>query len=437
MDQLRRLALSLSDPNLWESRGARLELTRFLAPENLRNVWLHGEQDTAETLLREAETVGSPEVYAALGDAFKRLFDAGAGGAAAEEFIRLDTSHIVTRFLVNGMAHEDLYRAASVRPALMRLMALLPPELAPPVGELLSAALQNERVLRLFDENSPESPENEMVCQFLLHYTVLISFITSTTTAAFEHDPLLVANYLMISCIISRHVAIPPELLEKIERALADYEDVFVFCSVCRACATSLQHHELNAARYASSWGVKAARPLSQCDDATRAAIYGVLGAASTTAAGWRSVYPCVRIEEEIVRALGVAALRPGALGLMDVLVQSPHVPDLFFSSSLLQTAWRLHGDTDDVTRENLWRFISDGLTRDSIVLSLASPCAAFLCSLTHEGSVTVRELQLRVATFLVRGAGLSQEVVDDLKQFASRGLYPPAAVGVEAIAPR
>ncbi|RNF01687.1 hypothetical protein TraAM80_06810 [Trypanosoma rangeli] len=437
MDQLRHLALSLSDPNLWEAREARLELARFMEPENLFNMWLQGEQETAETLLREAEAVGSPEVYAALGNAFKRLFDTSAGRAAAEEFLRLDTSHIVTRFLVNGVAHEDLYRAASVRPALISVMAILPSDLAPRVGELFSASLQNERVLRLFDENKPESPENEIVCQFLLHYTVLISFITSTTVDAFEHDPLLVANYLMISCIISRHVVIPPELLEKIDRALTEYKNTFVFCFVCRACATALQHHEVNATRYASSWGVKAALSLSQCDDNTRGAVYGILAATSTTAAGWSSVFPCVPINEEIIRALRVTALRPETLGLMDILAQSPHVPDSFFSSSLLQAAWQLHRDANDVTRENLWSFISDGLTRDNIVLSLATLCASFLCSLPHEVSVKVRELQLRVADFLVKRGGLSQEVVQGLKQFSSRGLYPPTSVGAEALAPR
>ncbi|KAF5224765.1 hypothetical protein ECC02_002069 [Trypanosoma cruzi] len=435
MDHLRHLAFSLSDSDFRGSREARLELDRFMAPENLLRIWRQGEQETAETLLREAEAVGSPEVYAALGDGLKRLFDTGTGREAAENFLRLDTSHIVTRFLVNGVAHEDLSRAASVRPALIGVMALLPSDLAPPVGEFLSASLKNERVLRLFDENRPESAENEMVCRFLLSYTDLISFITSSTVFAFEHDPLLVANYLMISCIISRYVEMPSPLLEKIERALTEYEDEFVFCFVCRACASALRNHELNAERYASLWGVKVALSLAQCNDSARDAIYEILGGASTTAAGWRGIYPAVPIEDEIVRALGVAALRPRALGLMDIFVQSPHVPDSFFSSLLLHAAWQFCGDADDVSRENLWCFIGDGLVRKNIMLSMAPLCASFFYSMPQEANVSVRERQLQVAAFLVERAGLSQEMVDRLKQFCARGLYPPSSVGLEAMA--
>ncbi|PWV06289.1 hypothetical protein C3747_117g50 [Trypanosoma cruzi] len=378
MDHLRHLAFGLSDSDFRGSREARLELDRFMAPENLLRIWRQGEQETAETLLREAEAVGSPEVYAALGDGLKRLFRHGYRSSSRGELSPVGHISHCHPFSVNGVAHEDLSRAASVRPALIGVMALLPSDLAPPVGEFLSAFLKNERVLRLFDENKPESAENEMVCRFLLSYTDLISFITSSTVFAFEHDPLLVANYLMISCIISRYVEMPSPLLEKIERALTEYEDEFVFCFVCRACASALRNHELNAERYASLWGVKAALSLAQCNDSVRDAIYEFLGGASTTAAGWRGIYSVVPIEDEIVRALDVAALRPRALGLMDTFVQSPHVPDSFFSSLLLHAAWQFCGDADDVSRENLWCFISDGLVRKNIMLSMAPLCASF-----------------------------------------------------------
>lgn len=430
-EQLRRLAFDLSSADVAVAREARVEWARRLAPERLVDMWRRGEQNAAAELLREAEAAGSETVHAALGDSFRRLFDAAGGRGLAEEFLRLDTTHIAARFLVGGVSHADICRAASVRPALLGLMVVLPPELAPRVGELLSASLKNERVLRLFDENRPQSAENETVCKFLAEHTDLIPFIALSTVDAFEQDPLLVANYLAVSGIISRYMELPQQLSERIERALTNCDSEFVFCFACHACATTLRFHEHNALKYAASWGVAATRHLAQCGNEAREAIYDVLGAASTTAEGWSTLQPCVSVEEEMVRTLDVPALRAAALDLMGELVRSPHVANSLFSPALLCAAWRLRGDVNDVVRERLWGFVNFGLARENIMLSLAPMCASFLCSSFQESCVNVRELQLQVSARLVEQAGLSQEVVERLTQFRARGLYPSASAAV------
>ncbi|KEG10880.1 hypothetical protein DQ04_03191040 [Trypanosoma grayi] len=436
MEQASRLAATLSSENIVEARDARTELTRLMAPERILHMWRQGQQEAAAALLNEAETVGNHDVYAVLGDGFKCLFDASNGKADAEDFLSLDTTSIVARFLVNGVSHDDLVRATSVRPALLSLLAVVPSHLAPFVGELLSASFKNERVLRLFDENNPESSENEILCNFLNRYTDVIPFIASATLDAFEHDPLLVANYLAITGIISRHMDLPQQLLERIEWTLTQCEDEFIFCFVCRSCAVALRGHDSNNLRFASVWGEAAARRLGKCSHDACDAIYSVLGAASTTSVGWTTAGSLVR-EEELTRGLGSIALQSTVLSFMIVLVRSPHVADSFFSVPLLRTVWKLHRNPDDVVRERLWAFVDDGLSRESIMVSLAPLCASYLCSLHQDANLTVRGLQLQVAGRLVDHGGLALEVTERLQQFRSRGLYPPASVGIEAMSRR
>ncbi|KAH9597542.1 hypothetical protein LSM04_002139 [Trypanosoma melophagium] len=431
MEEAHRLASALSSNDILESRDARQQLARFISPERLVEMWQQGQQDIAAALLEEAESVGNDDVYMVLGDGFKKLFDPADTISSAEEFLVLDTTHIVARFLVNGISHEDLSKAAFVRPALLALLTVVPSTVAPSIGELLSASLKTERVLRLFDENNPESSENEILCRFLLTYTDLISFITSSTVNAFDNDPLLVANYMAISAIIARHEKIPIILLDKVEKTFLENKDEFVFCFVCRACAVALRHHERNALNLAVSWVTAAINRLMNCSPDAYDAIYDLLGAASTTSTGWSSVKSLLE-EERVIHGLTVAALRATTLNFLSVLVRSPHVENSFFSPTLLHAAWRLRSDPDDNVREKLWEFLSDGTTRENIMDSMESLCASFLCSPYQETNVAIRELQLSVAARLVRRNRLTGEVIERLRQFHSRGLYPPSSVGLE-----
>ncbi|ORC84160.1 uncharacterized protein TM35_000481210 [Trypanosoma theileri] len=433
MEEARQLASALSSHDIVESRDARQQLARFISPERLVEMWQQGQEQIAAALLEEAESVGNDDVYMALGDGFKSLFDPAANMSMAEQFLVLDTTHIVARFLVNGIASEDLTKAAYVRPALLALLTVVPPTVAPAIGELVSASLKTERVLRLFDENNPESSENEKLCKFLLTHTDLISFITSSTANAFDNDPLLVANYMAISAIIGRHEKIPIILLDKIEKTLVESKDDFVFCFVCRACAVALRHHDSNALNFAVSWVTAAANRLMDCSHDAYDAIYDLLGAASTTSTGWNSVQSLLK-EERIKHGLNVAALRAITLNFLDVLVQSPHVENSFFSLTLLHAVWQLRNDPNDTVREKLWEFLNDGIARENIINSMESLCASFLCSPQQEANVAIRELQLRVATRLVSHARLPGEVMERLRQFISRGLYPPSSVGMEAM---
>lgn len=430
----RRLALNLLSEDVAEAQEARVEVASRMAPERLVDMWRRGEQNAMATLLCEAEAVGNHDIYAALGDGFGRLFDGQVNRAAAEEFLLLDTTDIVARFLVNGVSHLDISVAAGVLPALRGLLAVVPRALAPRVGELLSAALKSERVLRLFDEDRPDSVGNKNVCEFLSLYTDLIPFITSSATDAFDNDPLLVANYLAVSGIISRHMNLPQHLAGKLERTLAEGEDDFVFSCVCRTCATALRFHEVNASRYAASWGTALAKHRGQRASHTVDAIYDLFGAMSTTASGWGILQSCLSVEEEIMRMLGVRALRETVLDFMCQLVQSPYVMDPLFGPALLRAAWQLHKDVDDVVREKLWFFLNCALAREGIMPSLELICAPFFCSFLQESCVNIRELQLKVATRLLERTSLSQDVVESLKRFCSRGLYKPFVAEVAAM---
>lgn len=433
MEKARQWASELSSADVVEVMRARQALARLMSPRDLLELWRGGQQDAAAALLNEAEEVGCPEVYASLGESFNQLLGSGCQASIASEFLILDESHIVLRFLLAGVGHEDVMRAGCLRPALIGALAVLPERMAPAVGELFCASLRGEKILRLFDENSPESEDNLRVCEFLAAHTDLPSFIVNATLEAFESDPLLVANYLIVSGIVSRHTELSTQLLGRIYHELTNGINGFLFPFVCRACAITLNKHEENAGKYAELWGTAVAAQLDRCDPDTRDAIYDLLGAASTTQTGWGAVQSFVK-EEDLLHALGAKKLCAGALSFMSVVVQSLFVPDTFFTRQILTAAWQLRVSQDDTTRERLWEFIVKCLSRESLVFIIFPLCASYLCSSRQEHLVNIRGLQLDAATRLVASGVLPPELTERLQVYISRGLYPPGSVGVETM---
>ncbi|KAG8346706.1 hypothetical protein TRVL_02476 [Trypanosoma vivax] len=433
MEDARAWVCSLSSRDLEEARQARLSLARLMEPQQLIEMWRAGKQRDAAELLREAEEVGNPDVYAAIGENFRLMFCVNDKRALAEQFLQLDDSHIVVQFLLNGISHEDISRAGSLCAPLLGLLSALPPHQAAAVGHLVSSSLKNEKVLRLFDVGSPDCAENKEVCRFLHMHTDLVPFIASATVDAFDSDPLLVANYLDVCGVMMRHVELPVPLFDRILRELTEGADSFVFPFTCRACSLTIRHHEQNASKFARQWTHASAAHLVRCSHDTRDAIYDLLGAASSTATGWLCSQMLVNAED-MTATLSSSAARSITLGFLCDLVQSPHVPDAFFSSSLLGAIWQLRYTQDDLARERLWIFLTRGFWRPAVVTAMAASCASFLCSDHQEVSVVVRQMQLQLAAQFAESPDLVPEMAGRLREFVARGLYPPSSVGVAAI---
>lgn len=431
-EELRALAVAASSSDLVAQRDASSTLRGLLSPSAIVAAWKEpGQRSVVEGLLREVSEVGNADVYGVVCEALRTTL---ADPAYGHELLSVDHDLVSTDFILSALAGGSLALAAKARPAAVTLLsvALGRPE-ATPIGAKMDHLFRSDVVLRLFDCDAVETEENALVYRFLSHHTALVSFIFDSTAQSFDTDPLLLANYLVASGILSRHEAVPVNVARNVQDVLEDGKDELFCTFCCRFCSITLYQHEENASSFAGLWVPAAGALLGHCGVDTVDAVFDVLGAASTTAAGWSEV---ARLGSEVVavriRSLSTPA-RLSALQLLSTLMTSPFIDIEYCTPALLQEVWQQRTAPDVALRAALWRVVLAMLQsrNNSLRTVLATVCASFLCGRPREESTVVRDLQLRAANALIAHAELPGSTKEALAQFSRRGLYPPGSAGV------
>lgn len=435
---LRELAINVSSDDIAVSRDATKRLQQLLTPEHV--VAMLADPAGAaglQGLLEEMEAVQNPDVFRLIGRVLEGVFTNPSDAARA--VVLSPAAQFVIEFVVRSAAAADVAVAASMSAPLHRLVALArdaDATAAALVGRCLDAHFHNEHVLRLFDCDAAESPTNAAMCAFLVAHTALLPFLFTATQGAFESDPLLLANYLVASGVACRTAAVPAALQERAMAALRDSDDALYFAFVCRFWGLALVRHEANGQRYAAACVAAvapAAAEASQRDESTTEAIFDVLSAAASTAAGWTAVtsqLPCQTLQARLSSTS--ASLRLSTLNLMLCMLTSSHLDAAsFFTKDLLLDAWQTRTCPDDDVRLALWRVVLACLPVESLCRVLGAACASFISSGAHEENVTVRSLKLQAADYLLQHATLPDSVKTRLAQVTQRGLYPAGSSGV------
>ncbi|CCW62915.1 unnamed protein product [Phytomonas sp. EM1] len=429
---LSSLAVLLSSEKLTQRLETASMLRQALSPENLLPAWRDPAQAAVlRGLLSEAQSVGNPDVLTIIGESLEKVLSDKTSG---EEFINLDEELLVPNFVLNAIADDDLGLNTLFRRVFMALVELTFTEsITKRIGEMLDRIYDSEKVLRLFDCDAAESEENSQVYRYLRTNTHLIDSLTSATIRAFDEDPLLLVNYLVVCGIISRHESLPDLLLHKIQESLdSPVEDLFT-AFVCRFCSIALFHHEGNAQRLADPW-VRRAVEISDrsSDEGTLDAVFDLMGSSCTTATGWNLLMNYLTSDRLLSRLCSSSkSQRLSALRLLNALLSSPYMDPGSISPCLLNEAWKLHTTYDEEVLQAAWQVSLSTVRHRILQDQMPFIYASFLCGARSEVSPGVRELQLQVARLLANCPNLPDPMKLSLVQFSRKGLYPPGSDGV------
>ncbi|KAK7196749.1 hypothetical protein NESM_000614700 [Novymonas esmeraldas] len=434
-DAIRELAIRLSSDDIAVSREATRRLQQLLTPSQIVAM-LQSEAmaDALRTLLGEMEAVGNVDVFRLIGQVVADTF--AQPSHDAEAALLAPSAQFLMEFVVRSAAAADTAVAASVLAALHRVVVVVDgsAEAAAFLGRCLDAHFHDEHVLRLFDCDAVEAAANATMCRLLQQWTSLLPFMFDATQAAFESDPLLLANYLVASGVACRTVPVPPALRQRTTEVLRANEDALYTAFVCRFWSVALLSHEANGERDAAACvaAVLPAVESSVRDEATTEAVLDLLGSAASTQAGWAAVtahLPRSTLQARLTSTS--SSLRLATLNFLRSLLTSPHADASYFTKELLLDAWQTRTAPDDEVRLALWQTVNAALQHTSLVEVLGAVCASFLSSGAHEENVAVRSLRLRAAEHLAGLPTLPDSVKARLTQVVKRGLYPAGSTGV------
>lgn len=440
-EKLARLALDVSSTDLVTSRDAVRDLKATLCPTSLLAAWSSEEQrPSLERLLRAAEEVGNPDVYAVVASCLEAALSTEDVGA---RLLAADAARVIPQFLLGAMGGcggvELAYRARPAVLALMRLTVEAKEEEvsgAAEVGRLIDTLLDAEKSLRLFDCDAVESEDNALVYTYLRRFSTRLTEITKETVVAFDTDPLLLANYLVVSGIIGQREAPPEALVRRVEAVLDAHDDDLYVAFVSRYCSILLFHKEDNAAAHAERW-VSAALSLALldgCGEDALDSVFDLVGSASTTCGGWKAVVAHLPADwlDARLRSRSVPSQRT-VLCFLNSLLLSPYFdPRAVALLPLLRDAWQLRSSLDDTVRLATWELARAVMGNAVLREQFAASYAAFLCGAVHEENVAIRALQHKLAVILSTcGVSLPDSTKQALETFHKRGLYPPGCAGV------
>ncbi|KAG5505829.1 hypothetical protein JKF63_05165 [Porcisia hertigi] len=434
-EDIRQLAINVSSDDIAVSRDATKRLQQFLAPQRIIDLLKDASSiHTLRVLIEEMEAVSNADLFHLIGPALVDMFTQPSGDNKAT--LLAPTSNFLMGFVVRSAAAPDVAVAGSMVKPLYRLIAITSDsaEAAAFLGTCLDANFRSEKVLRLFDCDAVEAAENKNMASFLEQWTSLLHFMFDATLASFETDPLLHANYLVASAVACRTVAMPFTLRQRLMDSLHAGDSALDFSFVCHFWGIVLLRHEANGQRDAAAC-VSTVMPFVKetegCEEATEA-IFGLLGSAASTQAGWNAVtmqLPCQTLQVRLSSAS--SSLRQSTLHLMLSMLTSPHMNASFFSKDLLLEAWQTRTSPDDAVRLALWQVVNAALLQEMLSEVLGPVCASFLSSGAHEEEVAIRSLKLTAAEHLLRHSTLHESVKTRLSQVVERGLYPAGSSGV------
>lgn len=435
-EKLRALAVQLSSEDFSKSRDAVRELKALLSPEKMVAAWRDDEQrPVLEQLLAETEEVGNSDVYGAIGGCIERaLLQDGVG----PQLLAADTSLAIAAYVLHALSHSDISLAARAHPAALALMRVAggDPAVGAQLGAIMDEKLRAEAALRLFDCDAVESVENLGVYTFLTQHTHLIAAILAATVEAFDTDPLLLANYLVVSGVIAQREPPCEQLVRRVESVLAAHSDDMYVAFVCRYCSIVLYNKEVNAAAHAANWVRASLSPalLERCGEDAVDAVLDLAGSAGTTASGWRAVVALLPLDWLGGRLRARSpALQLSALRFLAALLLSPYFdPAAVALGPALRDAWQLRSALEEPLRVAAWTVARAVVGNPVLRDEFAAGYASVLCGgAMREDCVEVRTLQLAVAKILRTTAALSDATKDALEAVTLRGLYPPGSAGV------
>ncbi|EPY22951.1 hypothetical protein STCU_08008 [Strigomonas culicis] len=430
-DEVLKLANDVSSDDMTVAKEAKSKLSQLFEPTKLALLWADSAtQEVVKNLLDAAESVENSDVYTLINEALVGAFDDTVTG---EALLKEDKSSILSRFLFRSVVCTNLTLANAVRPAavaLVRLLLRLKKD--EPYGALADEYLKSENTLRLFDCDDIESEENTTVYTYLKTYSQVIPFFVTSTVKAYEEDVVLLSNYLLICGIICRHELLPEAFLDRVKKALESSTLEFEF--TCQFCAIVLRKHKENAAKLASTWVPLVFRQAEAGGDATLVAALSVLAACASTESGWSALSGTVSPDWIRKKLGGISShqRRVSVLHLLSAFMSSPFVGDSYFSQDLIMSVWQLRRSPDETVRFAFWDVITlitahENKKEDTHLVLFST----FLCSITSEDSVHVREKQLRVAEMLLQKENLPEESKESLKEYVKKGLYPKDSMDV------
>lgn len=431
LNECRQLAEAVSSPDLMTSREAKRKLSQWLSPSNIQAMLSSPEQAAVLTgLLSEVRDISNEDIHGVVGNALFHTFSDSSIGARS---LAADESNAMTRFLLSAFSSNDLGLASRVHPAVLALLRLVDgSDKALSLGSLLNDTLQNNKVLRLFNCDDVGCEDNSMVYHFVSKYTTLVSYITSAATASFQDDPLSLANYLVLCGIIGRKQTLPAELLTKVQDTLEYQSDELYVAFTCRFCAIMLRHSESNAVLFADAWLRDALSHVEGYQEDTVDAIFDLVGAASSTEVGWKSIEQHLQTctIAKCLRSTSMA-LRLSTLRLLTTMLSSPYSVASYFNTELLHVVWQLKKVADDDVRLACWQTVLRTVEETSLRTVMTALYASYLSGPIHEHMAAVCELQVQVASVLINSAELPEGTVEALAALQRRGIYPPGSTGV------
>lgn len=430
---LRKLAFDVSSTDLVTSRDAKTQLKTILTPQQIiALLCVDGARDELDTLLEEVLMVGNEDVLAIISDVMKEVFSSPT--AEAMGVLSSPSARFLIDFAVDAMRSPNTAVAASGQKLLTKMMFCLRDneEASSYIGQSLQAKCTGEVLLRLFNTDAVDADQNSEVCTFLSRYTEFLPVLFEATLEAFDTDPLLLSNYLIVCGLVCRHVDLPSPLYHRLTEELQNHNNLLSYAFVCRFGSILMYCHESNAVLYAPKWLELILNFYAELDEDTMDAAFDLVGASCSTHTGWGIVatsLPVCELEAQLKTTSNTRRL--STLRLLLSMVSSPASSSSYFSKDVLMAAWQLRTAADDGVRLTLWKLIQTVCQSEELGQILAPSCASFLCSGAFEENPIVRELKLRTAAQLEKYSLLPESIRQRLRQVLNKGLYPAGSSGV------
>lgn len=431
----------LNTDDIMDVKEARRQLKDVLSPLNIYNA-LQLEKSKLSQLFSQAQSSRSVEVNRIVCEALSALWqDESLGLCSYEE----DADGLMCRYVVEAIVSDSISIAAMARRPL--LDALLLNERAAcssgqdcrRISTALNDLVQGEKVLRLFDCDTIESESNALVYQCLKNNTSIVQEIIRLTVSAFDDDPLLLANFLVLCGILSRidQELLRTDLAPRIHQALLNPGDELTWTAVSQFCYCALWHCDAIAkTHFADDWIAAAAAAV--CIQGVSEEIVScgisIACAGCSTSSGWTTAikYFSSDIICSLLRSKNNTKVLAG-LNFLSCVFQSafctPNV--LHFSESVLE-AWSFRLSLEEPIRVQLWIAVL-AMSRHA-PFTLRDACVSYLSTTTVHEVASVREKQLQVAESLLCIEDLPLVSKEGIQRFIRAGLHPPGSSGVAAL---
>lgn len=433
------LCEKLTSDDIVETKEARRQLKDALTPIRIYEA-LKQEKPKLSQLFSRAQISESIEVNQVVCEALSSLWqDKSLGPLSYEE----DSDGMMIRYVMEAIVSESISISTMARKPFLDVLLISEKDSSTKQGYTISTALNHlikgDKVLRLFDCDNIESESNVLVYQYIKNRSVVVQEIIRVTVSAFENDPLLLANVLVLYGILSR---VDRELLNTPiasrvhETLVKPDDDTLTWIAVSQFCYCALWRCEAIATDFADEWIATAAMAISSSGASEEIVSLGigVACAGCSTSTGWNATvkYFSCDIICALLRSRSAGKI-VSALTLLSDVYQSPfcNTGGLNFRECISE-AWNCRLSLEESVRLHLWIAIL-AMSRQ-VPFTLRDACISFLSTSTVHEVASVREKQLQVAELLLCTEELGLVPREGLQRFIRAGLHPPGSSGVAAL---